>query len=219
MNTPLLTILIPTVNGREELCQRLLDKIKGYAVWVEAEILERNCKWNCGYMYDGSVGYMICKDDKTMTIGEKRERMYKEATNLYCWQIDDDDDIADNAIELILEAIKQEPDCITFQEYVNIDGREYKSNHSLSYPGWMGDGNQVLSDGFHFWRTPFFKSVIKTEIAKSVPISHIRWGEDNDWADKLKPHLKTEVHIDQQLYLYQHISSNFNERYGYDKQG
>lgn len=211
MNQPLLSILIPTIVGREKELESLLLSIK------------KQCDYEIGLI--GGYGeketlpveVFWITDNKEMTIGEKREYMYSIANGIYSLQIDDDDDVSGNAIELILEAIKQEPDCITFEEYVNIDGREYKSNHSLAYPGWIGDGNQVLSDGFHFWRTPFFKSVIKTEIAKTVPIPHVRWGEDNMWADELHKHLNTEVHIDQQLYLYQHTSSNFNERYGYDR--
>lgn len=214
MNTPLLSILIPTVDGREEQCQRLLNKIKGYAVWVEAKILEHDCKWHCGYMHDGSVEFMICKDDKTMTIGEKRERMYKEATGSYSWQIDDDDDISDFAINWILDAAQRGYDCITFQEHCMINGVQYKSNHSLDYGDWEGDGQRLLADGFHFHRTPFMKSVIKTEIAKSVPIPHIRFGEDHQWAQALKPHLKTEVHIPEDIYFYQHTSTPHNERYG-----
>ena len=128
--------------------------------------------------------------------------------------LDSDDDIADNKIELILEAIKQEPDCITFQEHCMINGVLFKSNHSLGYGDWEGDGQRLLVDGFHYHRTPFMKSVIKTDIARSVPIPHIRFGEDHQWAQALKPHLKTEVHIPEDIYFYQHTSTPHNERYG-----
>lgn len=197
--TPLLSILIPTVIGREEQFDFLKRRI-------DLQYFKLG--------YDGSVSVSELKDDKSMTIGEKRQVLYALAKGKYSWQIDDDDNIADNAIELILEAIKQEPDCITFEEYVSIDGKEYKSNHSLSYSGWVGDGHAELSDGFHFWRTPFFKSVIKTEIAKSTPIVHCRFGEDNMFADAIQSKLKTEVHISRQLYRYIHVSSPHNERYG-----
>ncbi len=215
MNQPLLSILIPTTLDRDEQTKFLLRRIIGedydcdlytYPTW----------KLTCGRYVSKliPIEVLVYLDDKEMTIGEKRELLYKGAKGAWSWQIDSDDDISDDAIELILEAIKQEPDCITFEEYVSIDGREYKSNHSLSYPGWVGNGEYLLSDGFHFWRTPFFKSVIKTDIARSVPVPRIRWGEDNMWSDELQKHLKTEVHISKQLYLYKHISSPFNERYG-----
>ena len=110
-----------------------------------------------------SAGYSvkIISDDtgKHMTIGEKRERLYKAANGLYSWQIDDDDDIADNAIELIIGAIKSNPgvDVISFEEYCNMDGKEYKSNHSNDYLDWEGDGSFEFPDGFHFHRTIFYK--------------------------------------------------------------
>ena len=197
MSQPLLSILIPTTPERQVEFDRLLDRL---------EIL--------------SAGYSvkIISDDtgKQMTIGEKRERLYKAANGLYSWQIDDDDDIADNAIELIIGAIKSNPgvDVISFEEYCNMDGKEYKSNHSNDYLDWEGDGSFEFPDGFHFHRTIFYKDVIKTELAKSVPFVYCRFGEDHLFAKDLKPHIKSEFHIAEQLYRYIHVSSDFNERYG-----
>lgn len=201
MPQPMLSILIPTVMGREKDFNRLKKRLSEMAEGLPPTLIE----------------VQVALDDKKMTIGEKRERLYKMANGIYSWQIDDDDDIDPESFKLILQAIGQDPDCITFEEYCLMDGKEYKSNHSLSYPGWVGDGQQLLSDGFHFWRTPFFKSVIKTEIAKSVSIPHERFGEDNMFADALKDKLKTEVHISRQLYRYIHNSTPFHERYGFDK--
>jgi hypothetical protein len=203
MSQPLLSILIPTVIGREKEFMHLKGRI-------ESIFQNNNIK-------AGTVECRAMIDDKRMTIGEKREKMYKEAKGLYSWQVDDDDDISDDSIILILRAIKQKPDCITFQEKVVIDGGEYKSNHSMYYPDWAGDGNKILDDGFHFQRTPFFKSVIRTDIARKVPIPHIRFGEDHQWAQALNPLLQTEVHIEEQIYLYTHNSSDPTERYGLDK--
>lgn len=215
-NSPLLSILIPTVVGRVEDFERLFSKISKYGtfkMYVRADLNPSIIS----YKFDDDLLEIVKYfDDKKITIGEKRERLYKMSSGIYSWQIDDDDEIAPNAIELILKAIKSNPevDCITFEEYVNIDGKEYKSNHSNEYADWEGDGNSLFPDGFHFHRTPFFKSVIKTEIAKSVSIPHIRFGEDHQWAQVLKPHIKSEIHIPEQLYRYIHISSPHNERYG-----
>lgn len=200
----LLSILIPTVIGREDKYNSLFS-----VIMKQIEALPEN------YRLLISINKRV--DNKEMTIGEKRELLYRQAAGDYSWQIDDDDSISDNAIKLILEAIKQNPDCITFREHCMMDGKEYKSNHSLEYADWEGDGSRILEDGFHFHRTPFMKSVIKTEIARSVPIPHIRYGEDHQWAQALKPHLKTEVHIPEDIYFYQHQSSDPTERYGLDK--
>lgn len=209
MSQPLLSILIPTVVGREEHLARLLSKFGEPSTIASFPHCDLRIEFK-----NRPIEIYIAKDEKQITIGEKRENMYKAAKGVYSVQWDDDDDIADNGIDLILNTIPQNPDCITFEEYVNIDGKEYKSNHSLNYPDWNGDGNAVLNDGFHFQRTPFFKSVIKTEIARKVPIPHIRFGEDHQWARSLKPHLHSEIHISEQIYRYLHKSSDFNERYG-----
>lgn len=195
----LLSILIPTVEER----------------WREFENLKSNIYAELnedGFLRE--VEMLSIRDNKEMTIGEKRELLYKEANGLYAIQLDDDDQLSRNAIQLILEAIRSNPDvdCITFEEHIDIDGKIQRSNHSLKYADWCDN-----FDGFDYCRTPFMKSVIKTEIAKSVPIPHIRFGEDHQWAQALKSHLKTEFHIDQQLYKYIHRSSNHETRYGFDK--
>jgi len=220
MSNPLLSILIPCTPDRVDGLQHLLDVINfGQSFKKAKEKNENGGEWvlEIGELLPKNEKELIIYcDDKILTIGEKRERLYQMATGIFSIQIDSDDLLAPNAIELILKAIKSNPevDCITFQEFVSMDDKEYKSNHSLSYDGWYGDGTHLLHDGFHFHRTPFFKDVIKTQIAKSVPIRHIRWGEDNFWADDLHSHLKTEIHIPEQLYKYIHISSPHNERYG-----
>lgn len=156
---------------------------------------------------------------KEMTIGEKRERLIKRAKGKYVWQVDSDDWVAPDAVDKIVKALKSNPDCVTFQEKCTIDGKEFGSNHSIEYGDWEGDGSKLLWDGWHYHRTPFFKDVINTEIARSVPIPRIRFGEDHQWAQALKPHLATEVHIPEYIYYYQHTSSDFNERYGFNKGG
>lgn len=210
MTAPLLSILIPYTLDRQYEYDNLYQRLITLGVNTEK--------------YKGVVEEISDFAGKDMTIGEKRERMYKCANGVYSWQIDCDDDISDDSIERILEAIKfslslSKPiSCITFQEAVSINGVKYKSNHSLSYPDWEGDGSKELSDWFHFHRTPFMKSVILTDIAKSIPIPYIRWGEDHQWSQAIKPYLKNEIHIESDIYLYNHISTNPTERYGLDRE-
>ena len=181
---PLLSILIPYTLDRQNEYDHLYKRLLSIGVNTDK--------------YNGIVEEISDFADKSEPIGAKRERMYAYANGKYSWQIDCDDDIADDAIELILNSIKEnsDADVITFEEYINMDGVELKSNHSTKYKCWEGDGNKLFEDGFHFHRTPFFKSVIRTELAKSVPIPHIRWAEDNAFADSLLPLIKNEVHID-----------------------
>jgi hypothetical protein len=213
-----LSILIPSTPDRHKDLSKLLDCINEQEYTRKVEVFDLD-GLTCWRYWDllCPIEILVFEDEKIMTIGEKRDLLYKHAKGIYSFQIDSDDLIALNAIKLILEAIKQNPDCITFEEYVNIDGKEFKSNHSLEYFEWDGDGQAMFPDGFHYHRTPFFKSVIKTSIAQSVPVPRKRWGEDHEWARLLKPHLKTEIHIPEQIYKYIHVSSNHVERYGLDK--
>jgi hypothetical protein len=151
---------------------------------------------------------------KEISIGEKRHDLYQKTEGKYVVQWDSDDDIHPQGLKMIIEALQNNPDvdCVTYEEYVCIDGIEQRSNHDLKYVDWNNN-----EDGYDYVRTPFMKSVIKTEIAKSVPVPFERFGEDHLWSKALKPHLKTQVHIPEQIYRYIHISSNPIERYGLDR--
>jgi hypothetical protein len=213
MSQPILSIMIPTVVGREgelgKLLKTLIDQIydeweNGRQVFTEDGVFKA--------LRLGDIEIVSCKDDKTMSIGEKREMLYQKSNGRYAWQIDDDDSVAHDAIELILEAIKQEPDCITFLENCMMNGAYKRSRHSLDYDKWRDN-----YDGYDYTRSPFYKNVIKTEIAKKVPFRRIRWNEDEQFSYDLLPHLKTEVHIPKEIYFYQYTSTDHNERYGFDK--
>lgn len=161
--------------------------------------------------YSDLVEIIFDNTGKEMTIGEKRNILYNKSKGIWSVQWDSDDWIHPQGLKLIVEALQANPDvdCCTYEEYIDIDGKIQRSSHSLKYADWAND-----TDGFDYVRTPFMKSVIKTEIAKSVPIPHIRFGEDHQWAQALKSHLHTEIHIDEQIYKYIHRSSDHNIRYG-----
>lgn len=213
MSAPLLSILIPTVVGREKQLTNLLEIISKQYKFDNATASE-NMK--IIGMHGKEVQVYYYKDNKEITIGEKRTKLYQIADGVYSWQIDDDDEISDNAIALVLDTIKMNlnVDVVSFEEFIDMDGKIMKSNHTNIYAAWQGDGSKLLSDGFHFHRTIFFKDVIRTELAKSVPIESCRFGEDNLYADALKPFIQSEIHLSEQIYKYIHRSSDHNERYG-----
>ncbi len=208
-----LSILIPITPERYETVQPLLNLIMGETRFMLIEAVT-NSYWEGRFHSAIYPDVEICmiSDQKEMTLGDKRGRLYQMASGEYSWQIDSDDLIAENAIELILAAIDQKPDVITFREKCMMNCAYYTSNHSLKYDKWRDN-----HDGYHYTRTPFYKDVIKTEIAKSVQFPYIRYNEDEQWAAALKPHLKTEVHIDEELYYYIYNSTpQETDRYGHD---
>lgn len=190
-----LSILIPTVVERKE--QRLM--LQRYLCFLAAPFT--------------NVEVQVLEDNKEMTIGEKRERLYASAKGEYSLQIDDDDMLSLGSVHHIMQVLNNEsPDCVTYRERCIMNGTLYKCDHSIKYGSWAEN-----THGFDYVRTPFMKDVIKTEIARSVPIPHIRYGEDHQWSIDLLPHLKTEHHIDDYIYYYEHESSDFKTRYGFNK--
>ena len=217
-----LSILIPITPERYETVKPLLTLLIGDYSAAAGFMNELKDKYWSAVLHSfkyREIEICIISDNKEMTLGEKRERLFKMAKGQYAWQIDSDDMIAENAIEDILDAIKSKPDCVTFEEDVEINGRKYLSNHSLKYTHWAGSGNEILEDGFHFQRSPFYKNVIKTEIAQSVPFPKIRWNEDEQWSMELIKILRTEEHIDKPIYFYTYnnVTETNEERYGFDK--
>lgn len=209
---PLLSILIPTVVGRGNELTNLVCVIKeqyeltpfgrkevdGYVVWTYGG-------------HDGIIEVVTVSDAKEHTIGEKREFMYSIAKGVFSWQIDDDDSISPDALRIIYEAIKSNPEipCITFRERCMMNGVYKSSNHSIIYGQWMDN-----QDGFDYVRSPFYKDVIRTDLARSVPFEKVRYNEDEKFSYAIRHLLTSEIHIDKELYYYIYQETNHNDRYG-----
>lgn len=213
MTQPLLSILIPNTIDRKNDTSRLLQSIENQYRFTNAFLSEKGTPSWIG-MEGEDVEVVVCTDSKELTIGEKREAMYKRARGKFSIQIDSDDAISDGAISVILDAIKSNPEipCITFRENCMMNGVYKSSNHSIIYSKWMDN-----ADGYDYVRCPFYKDVIRTDIAKSVPFEHIRYNEDERWSMAIRPLLTSEIHIDKEIYYYIYNETNHEERYGYDR--
>ena len=189
-----LSILIPTVIGREDKLAKLMSAIEPQLT-SEVQV------------------YTLC-DNKEMTIGDKRTALYKQAGGLFSVQIDDDDMIPDYYVEEVLKRIDTFPevDCIGYIERCKWGGsRETFSDFSLRYSEWKEQKN---NNEFAHVRTPFHKTPIRTDIAVQVPFEPIRWGEDHKWSIAINPLLKTEVYIPKVMYIYQYEHENPKTKYG-----
>ena len=201
---PLLTIQIPYTDERKPE----VDKLGG-------EILRQLDLYGLKHVVDVDLDGR----GREVSIGQKRTEMYQQSTGLFTVQWDSDDWMDEAATHKIVQAIRKNPDvdCVTYQEHVHINGVDYTSRHSIEYEDWEGDGSKILSDGFSFHRTPYMKDVIRTDIAKSIPVPDCRFGEDHQWSKLIKPLLKTEIHIPEEIYHYIYITNQtFEERYGHD---
>lgn len=197
----LLCVCIPTVVGREAQFEALFNKI-GNQVRDLGLTKEIDC--------------IVFKDNKEISIGLKRDKMYKLSKAYFTVQIDDDDDVPDDYIKTVYDTLIANPDvdCLGYIERVVMDGVTKYSKISKEFADWADPSNDAR---FNYYRTPFFKVPIKTSICQQVGVSDMRFGEDHDFARRIKPHLKTEVFIDKAMYYYTGTSltaEQHKERYG-----
>lgn len=191
----LLSVLIPTVTERYDtfnaLFQYLDQQVSLYKLADHIEVL-----------------FLV--DNKEMSIGMKRNSLYKMATGKYAVMWDDDDWISHDGLSRIVHALACNPDCVGYKELCIFDGKRVESSDfSIRYGGWADNQN-----GFNHVRTPFFKTPIRTELCQQIGVADMRFGEDHLFAQQIHPCLMLEEYIDEFIYIYRHNSSPHNERYG-----
>lgn len=153
----------------------------------------------------------ICWDDSpkgSMTIGAKRNKLLNLSLGEYVCFVDDDDSIAPDYIESILNAIEKATDCIGFKIKCYMDGKEENAASSMKYD-WADN-----VDGFRYVRSIYHKTPVKRELALKAGFPDKSFSEDYEYSMRLKPLLKSEIFIDKFLYIYRFAYENPKTKYG-----
>ena len=188
----LLSILIPSLVSRKQhldlLCSYISNQIHQYMVDKKIDV---------------NVSILCQIDNGEMSIGQKRNELLGGAKGEYICFIDDDDTIAANYIQLVLEAIETNPDCCSLNGLITTDGGNPKAFiHSIKYNTWYEENNI-------YYRPPNHLNCIKSSIAKQFKFPCINSGEDADWSMQIAKSglLKTESEINETIYYYDYISN------------
>lgn len=198
-NGIVLSICIPTIIGREVPFQKLYDKLndqlQNEGIWNEVEIVSE------------------C-DDRTMSIGSKRQLMLTRTYGDFVCYLDDDDDVPDDYCISIWSAIKNNPgiDSIGFLQICTFDGGNLKyASLSNQWEDWAENVG-----GWPYVRTPFFPNPMRREIAMEIGYKDMRFGEDHDFARRLKQSglIKNEHYIHKVMYFYQYVYAPHAAKYG-----
>ena len=107
-------------------------------------------------------------DNRKRVVGEKRNELLKLAQGKFLTFIDDDDRIADDYIESVMNCINENPDadCIVFDCIITIDGDIYNSTYSKYSIHYEYNHDPVQ------WRgKPAHTMVYKSSIAKKIGIT------------------------------------------------
>lgn len=181
-----LSILIPSIPSRvTKFLMPLYEKLKTQCLkYPEVEIL-------------------IFLDNKTRTIGKKREGLVKLAQGEYQVQIDDDDNVTPDFVSSLMEVIKTDKpyDVILFDQYASINGENL-----FTVQVEMNNENEQCKKINGVWvnikRAPFHNMCWRSSIAKSEDFPDASYGEDWHWAKRLNEKVKTHYKINKALTFY-----------------
>lgn len=131
-----------------------------------------------------------------MIVGDKRNAMVRMARGTYVVFVDDDDRISDDYLASLLTATESGADCITFNLLCALNGAPPKlCRYSLEY---AKDHNAAD----HYQRLPNHITAVRRLLMLACPFPSKQFGEDAEYATRLRPSLKTQHRIDRVLYHY-----------------
>ena len=154
-------------------------------------------------------------DNKSFSISEKRNELLRLARGTHLAWIDDDDDIADNYIDKLHQAIIDNPsvDVISFNQLCFLEGIEARVFAKMGYPHETvtldpstGKYKDTLRPPYHWcvWRSSLAKS---EEFKRNVLIQGSDHGEDLDWLLRLYPKVKESIYLKgDYLHIYRYSS-------------
>lgn len=177
----LLSILICSLHSREASLATLLRNLK-----------DQECP---------EVEVLVEVDSGEMTIGEKRNLLLDRSRGEYVCFIDDDDCVPADYVSAILKALTTRPDCVGFMVAFSQNGIDRgHAIHSLRFDRY--GQRRLQGRKMEYERTPNHLNPVRRELAMQVRFPDASWREDTDYAERLRPMLKSEVFIDRVLYHY-----------------
>ena len=182
-----LSILILSIPSRFDIVRPLIDKLL-------LQIGDRE-----------DVEVLSLMDNKSLHIWEKRNELMRIARGTHMTWLDDDDDVADNYVDKLTEAIEANPnvDVISFDQMCYLNGVEARVFAKMGNPH-----EDVLPDatGTRYrdtLRPPYHWCCWKTSLASSEAFrssfSHGDRGqstEDIDWLRRLYPKVQESVYLE-----------------------
>ena len=188
---PYLSILTPSIPSRiSASLTKLIDKI---AKQISDNGLEKK------------VEHLILIDNKIRTVGRKRDNLVQSAVGQFVAFVDDDDDISDNYVLELTNAIKEHPDVdvITFKQNCFIE------NYPKSVVIFgLANPHESYSPGITFKRPPYHVCAWNRRLAQKYRVPSNNICEDAGWASQMWKEAKTEHFIDKALHAYVQSEAN-----------
>lgn len=156
-----------------------------------------------------SVDVIVIKDNRTLSIGEKRQYAVDHCTSEYIAFIDDDDLISANYVDAILNKLKHRPYGVGFRGIMT--GTHSYPMEFIHKAGLPYAEKPTKYNGSYIWTRPLnHLNPVMIDIAKHIGYKSINEGEDYDYAKRLDESglIADQTFIDQFLYFYQFRGKN-----------
>lgn len=144
------------------------------------------------------VEHLTFCDNRTRSIGAKRQALVDIARGQYIAFCDDDDDVSDDYVESLLEAAQTGADVITFRQRAVYNGLESEVHFgALNQDGPFTPGGITL-------RAPWHVCAWKRSVVQGCLFGESNYGEDLVWCQQARKRIRTAHHIDKVLHTYRH---------------
>lgn len=183
----LITIMIPTLDNRVDLLNRLINELN-YQIGDKIE----------------QIKISVLKEHQHLSIGHRRNILLNNADTKYVCFFDDDDMPTPIFINSIYSGALLDTDCCSLKGIYTVNGQNPEVfEHSIKYNAWKTNEGVIYPE-IKYERPPNHLNCIKTEIAKQLLFKEISHGEDNDWSNRLHESgkIKTEYYISEPIYNY-----------------
>lgn len=144
------------------------------------------------------VFYQVHDAGRFLSTGTKRNQLIEQTNSEFICAIDDDDSVSGYYVSEIVKAMNQNPDVITFKGWIETNGANRRS--------WtIKLGSKYEEKNGHYYRWPNHIVPMKRKLVEHVKFPDVWIQEDYIWSKRIHDLglLKTEVHIDAELYHYQ----------------
>jgi glycosyltransferase involved in cell wall biosynthesis len=159
----------------------------------------------------GQARVIVTRDDCQAPVGAKRNQLLLAATAEWTCFVDDDDQVADNYVQRIFEALIPRPDYVGFNVSYTIDGVLQKPVvHSLTHERWWEDEHGYYRGISHL------NPIRRTAALAGLPFLP-GFGEDADWAARVSASglVRSETYIEgAPMYFYDYRSEGSLFRHG-----
>lgn len=143
-----------------------------------------------------------CSDrfiDGGPSIGAKRDSLVQRAQGEYLLFLDDDEGIAGNYLDVLLQLCETGADVCTFRSIAKLE--QYWTVIDMSL---LHEENEQASPDRIVKRRPWHINAIRSDIAKQFRFEDINYGEDWKWMEQVLTKCHKEAHTDAIIHEYRH---------------